>query len=378
MTLIDSSRAEVVPVIQSLVEKSLKEKGLSGRAVSLAVAGHDGLIKDIRAGRVPGIDRLKALFDYLGIEIQIGPAELRASFDRRLQLPHLGLAKCGVDGWGKAQPDLAPLPRPDFINDPDAFYVSATGQSMIPEGIDGGAICLVSPAQDIQEGDRIWIKDRNGRAAIKRLVGMTGDTLKLRGWMPRADGQQQSFEEERATSFVGEAYPVVAVFKGRPGSENCSLVPDPRADEPPSFQPLPEADFALIPLHDIQVAAGLGRQGWGSSAVSAIAFPAPWLRDQGISPKAASLVYVAGASMEPTLPDGSTVLINHNRREPRGRRIYVFRNGDDLRVKRLELIEEDRLLILSDNFAHASELVKLDEAHDIEIIGEVVWSSNLV
>ena len=59
--------------VRALVEGALQAKGMSGRQASLQVVGHDGLIRDIRAGRLPGLDKLEALFDLLGLECYFGP-----------------------------------------------------------------------------------------------------------------------------------------------------------------------------------------------------------------------------------------------------------------------------------------------------------------
>lgn len=58
--------------VRALVEAALKAKGISGRQASLQIVGHDGLIRDIRAGRLPGIGKLEALFDLLGLEFYFG------------------------------------------------------------------------------------------------------------------------------------------------------------------------------------------------------------------------------------------------------------------------------------------------------------------
>lgn len=59
--------------IQALVEAGLKRKGMSGRKASMQIVGHDGLIRDIRAGRLPSIDKLEILFDLLDLELYFGP-----------------------------------------------------------------------------------------------------------------------------------------------------------------------------------------------------------------------------------------------------------------------------------------------------------------
>ena len=63
--------------IAALVEEALERKGLSARSVSMEVVGHDGLIRDIRAGRIPSADRMLALFDFL----EIGPPKQRRELD---------------------------------------------------------------------------------------------------------------------------------------------------------------------------------------------------------------------------------------------------------------------------------------------------------
>ncbi|MDX8354323.1 helix-turn-helix transcriptional regulator [Cognatiyoonia sp. IB215182] len=54
------------------INSALQAKGISARQASIAVVGHDGLIRDIRAGRVPSADRIAALYEYLGLEAYFG------------------------------------------------------------------------------------------------------------------------------------------------------------------------------------------------------------------------------------------------------------------------------------------------------------------
>ncbi len=200
-------------------------------------------LQNVLDGRDPGLTRVEQICNALGIQFQIGPPRDGApvglprapnwSAFTEATLPHRGLATCSVQGWSKSQPLRDPLPRPEDIMDDDAFWVSATGQSMIPEGIDGGCVCLVSPGREVRDGDRVWILDFQGRAAIKRLVEKTETgSLKLRGWLPKRDGEQQSFDEERLPAGIREVYPVVAVFRGKPGTEGAEYIPDPKAPAP--------------------------------------------------------------------------------------------------------------------------------------------------
>ena len=63
-------------------------------------------------------------------------------------------------------------------------------------------------------------------------------------------------------------------------------------------------------------------------------FPARWLRREGLNPDMCRIIRVVGESMEPTLPDGCSILVNHEKRKPADGRIFVIRTEDELIVKR--------------------------------------------
>lgn len=73
MILTAEKSSEVADRIRDMVEVALAERNLSARRASIDVVGHDGLIRDIRAGRIPSADRIEALFTYLGLEVYFGP-----------------------------------------------------------------------------------------------------------------------------------------------------------------------------------------------------------------------------------------------------------------------------------------------------------------
>jgi hypothetical protein len=73
MLLTHERSEEMKARIQAAVEDALRKREVSARRASLDVVGNDGLIRDIRAGRLPGVDRLEALFEYLGLEFYLGP-----------------------------------------------------------------------------------------------------------------------------------------------------------------------------------------------------------------------------------------------------------------------------------------------------------------
>ncbi len=247
-----------------LLERSVVKTGLSARSISENGGVDPNVIKNMRRHRstgkptVPNFENLQSLCRALGLEFYIGPPRGSAPAESappawtsfaETTAPHRGFAKCSIQGWGKPQPERDPLPTPEVAMDQDTFWLSVTGQSMIPEGIRSSAFCLVAPGTQAREGDRVWVLDHEGKAAIKRLVAKRENGgLGLRGWMPVRDGQQKDFVEERFAAGLREVYPVIAVFEGKPGSETCSYIPDPRPPAhavPPAPERIPGAITGL-------------------------------------------------------------------------------------------------------------------------------------
>ncbi len=93
------------------------------------------------------------------------------------------------------------------------------------------------------------------------------------------------------------------------------------------------------------------------------------------------LINVAGNSMEPSLYDGDLVMIDRRKTSLRSGRIYVLRNGDNLHIKRIEVVPGAALILRSDNPDQTKfpPEYKIDEAmNDISLntVGEVVWSGH--
>ena len=75
--------------------------------------------------------------------------------------------------------------------------------------------------------------------------------------------------------------------------------------------------------------------------------------------------------MEPTLPEGCSILVDGTRRRWRQGRIFVFLTGDGLIVKRADEAETGRRLLASDHPAWAP--IALPD--DASILGEVAWTA---
>ena len=60
--------------LQEIVHNCLKTTGLAARQASIQAVGHDGLIRDIKKGRMPSFDRVVKLLNVLGMQVEITPA----------------------------------------------------------------------------------------------------------------------------------------------------------------------------------------------------------------------------------------------------------------------------------------------------------------
>lgn len=109
--------------LRVVIENALAQKGVSARQASMDIVGHDGLIRDIRAGRLPSIDKLQALSDYFGLELYIGPPispELREAAKRQENMvtdtERLLMAITAVEtGLAQAKRKMKPAKKAEVI-----------------------------------------------------------------------------------------------------------------------------------------------------------------------------------------------------------------------------------------------------------------------
>ncbi|PHS48790.1 MAG: transcriptional regulator [Marinobacter sp.] len=134
-----------------------------------------------------------------------------------------------------------------------------------------------------------------------------------------------------------------------------------------------EDEFALVPGYSIQVAAGNGSLPGPEYATRKLAFRRKWLRFRGLNVKDLALVFAKGDSMEPTIDDNNTVMIDTSQRELRDGSIYVIRTDDHLIVKRIQTRLGKQVLLISDNKAYPPIEVNMEDPGDLEVIGRVVW-----
>ena len=135
-----------------------------------------------------------------------------------------------------------------------------------------------------------------------------------------------------------------------------------------------EADGHSVDVMELDTAAGAGAVVDFERVKDRIRFRQSWLRKHGLVARQCKVIGVKGTSMEPTLADGSSILIDLNRRSRLVGHIYVVRTDDGLIVKRAGKSRAGNWQLVSDN-PDKKEWPTLRWPIDAEVIGEVKWAA---
>lgn len=128
-----------------------------------------------------------------------------------------------------------------------------------------------------------------------------------------------------------------------------------------------------IPYYSAKAAAGEGIEIYNYPEKDVIHFDKRYLHAVvGHNLEHLSLITAEGDSMYPTIMDGDLLMVDDSIKEIRPNKIFVIRQGDKLRVKRLKTELSGDTLILSDNPKYPVEIMN----KETEIIGQVVWNGN--
>lgn len=133
-------------------------------------------------------------------------------------------------------------------------------------------------------------------------------------------------------------------------------------------------EFAKIPVYDVEASAGHGSFFNGENVLYHMAYRKEWIRNRGLNIKDLGIIVIKGDSMEPTLNDRESILINQAETEPKDGHIYVVRSDDVLWVKRVQRLPNHQVLLLSDNKFYPPITIDL-KTDNFQVIGKVVNSS---
>ncbi len=128
----------------------------------------------------------------------------------------------------------------------------------------------------------------------------------------------------------------------------------------------------FVGVNEIIASAGTGDDVINERITDRVKFRRPWMRKHGLKGRLCRILKVTGEGMEPTLPDGASILVNLEQQERRDGRMFVLRIENAIVVKRLILNAEAGWLLQSDNPNRKTWPTQPWPA-EARIVGEVKW-----
>ena len=143
----------------------------------------------------------------------------------------------------------------------------------------------------------------------------------------------------------------------------------------PSLKHPDVEDFYFLPLVETRLSAGAGSFVLSEAVETYYAFRKSFINRIATSHRNVVLACATGNSMERTIFDGDTIMIDTGRRSIEDGQIFAMRFGETIAVKRLSLLPSDKVMVISDNkdeYAPYEAYIK-----DIHVIGKLLISSHL-
>jgi phage repressor protein C with HTH and peptisase S24 domain len=183
---------------------------------------------------------------------------------------------------------------------------------------------------------------------------------------------QPSVEMFEQLAGLLKAEPAALAFGG-----SGRTVPTVRLKKPAPVQ-LGDDEFVPVPSYDIRAAAGAGAVNFDEQPQHFLLYRRDWLRSVSVSSiDDLAVLRVSGDSMQPTLQDGDTVLVDKSVRRVGRDGLYIIRSGDELQVKRVAAHPQTgTLTIKSDNPAYPT--YEGIEPGAIAVLARVIWMARRV
>ena len=144
-----------------------------------------------------------------------------------------------------------------------------------------------------------------------------------------------------------------------------------------SDEPLHPGEIEVPFFSEVELSAGNGFNNVSEIATQQMRFNLSTLSNAGVAPSAAACCKVSGDSMDPVLPDGSTVSLDTSDTNITDGEMYAINHGGMLRVKYLYRMPFNGLRIRSANPDYKDEELSSESVADIRIVGRVFWYSVL-
>ena len=167
-------------------------------------------------------------------------------------------------------------------------------------------------------------------------------------------------------------------YRARPEGSELEFVG--HLDAWDSDTPLDEDEVELPLFREVELSAGAGQTQVIENQGAKLRFAKATLSRANVAPECAACAFVRGNSMEPVMPDGTTVGVNTAETDIRDGEIYALDHDGMLRVKYLYRKPGGGMMIRSQNQdEHPDEHYTNQDIADqhIRVIGRVFWWSVL-
>ncbi len=230
----------------------------------------------------------------------------------------------------------------------------------------------------VEHGRRGLLLDGTVKAAqvlgvsLDYLVGLTDDPTPVDERVSEAEKKAREADHR-----AQEAEAQIRHVEARKREELEVEIARLRAHPDPDVSPIQSApgwhdeDYEPVRRYeseDVRLAAGTGTFAGHEPVAGEVKFHTSWLREHHLRAKDLFLADVLGDSMETTIYDGDSALVDETHTSPRSGRIYALRTGEGPLVKRLRK-RDHRWWTDSDNEEYEPQ--PLDDR--ARIMGRVVW-----
>ncbi len=125
---------------------------------------------------------------------------------------------------------------------------------------------------------------------------------------------------------------------------------------------------------DVETSCGYGVEVYNETQTSSFSVSRKFINDMGINPASSEIIFARGDSMEPTIKQGDSLLVDTSKKEVYDGTLYCINLNGQLYAKRLQKISQNSIAVISDNLKY--KIVEIDltkETDRLEIIGEIKW-----
>lgn len=229
----------------------------------------------------------------------------------------------------------------------------------------------------------------DGDRPIDRVLALAG----ARGWNQSELARQMGVDPANITNWKARGLPSDQ-YAGTAAALGCTIDEIVRGTgggslgsaEPPSTfgiirawehaDDLPPGEFVFVPRMGVKLSAGTGR---GRNQLEIDfqeaqpqAFRADWIRKERLKPNKLASMYAVGNSMEPSIFDGDSLVIDISQTEVIDGKVYALWYEGGERVKRLFRVPGGALRIQSDNTDYPPLNLSADQLEHVRILGRVV------